>query len=153
MFHPISRRDVLLIAAAGGVSATAPAWAQGNIIQSQDSNIAGVISEIIQCRRREGVLDIRLRFVNASDKEASFSVSGYDAYYVTAGSKKYFILRDAEKNPLATSLGIHNVITVKLAKGASYTWWARYPAPPADVKKVNFFNPLTPPFDDLPIAD
>jgi len=40
-----------------------------------------------------------------------------------------------------------------LDKGGSFTWWAKYPAPPSEVKKVNCVTPLGAPFDDVPVSD
>jgi len=98
-----------LLAAAVLVLSTAPSSAQappapGAVLASQDTNVAGVVGEIVECKRKEGVLTIKLRFRNTGAEEASFYMIGggnYDAQYVTAGSKKYFVLRDSEKVPLA----------------------------------------------------
>jgi hypothetical protein len=132
-----------------------PASAQGTVIQSQDSNIAGLVAEIIQARRREGVLDLRMRLRNGADKDIDVYVDpkSYDTFYVTAGTKKYFVLKDSEGKPLSVALNAAGNLSFRVPKGGTYTWWARYPAPPADVKKVNFFTSITPPFDDIPISD
>src|SRR5260221_6698804 len=50
--------------------------------------------------------------------------------------RSYFVLRDSEKVPLADSAGNTNI-----AAGATYTWWAKYPAPATPMKKVNFYWP------------
>lgn len=147
-------RLVATVAVAGSLLC-GPARAQAPI-QSQDSNIAGIVAEIVECRRQEGVLSVRMRLRNTSDKDIRVDLIGgrnYDAYYVTAGSKKYLVLRDSEQKPLAPpSDGFGNFNTL-VAKGGAYIWWAKYPAPPADVKKVSYFTPITPPFDNVPITD
>jgi hypothetical protein len=131
--------------------------------EAQDVNGAtGVVAEIVQCKRDGGVLSIRMRLRNTGSEDASIRlVSGgnYDQYYVTAGSKKYFVLRDTEKAPLASPInhraeepGFAGVVA-NLPKGGSYTWYAKYPAPPVDVKKINYFTPVTAPFEDVPIND
>jgi hypothetical protein len=84
---------------------TAPSSAQappapGAVLASQDTNVAGVVGEIVECKRKEGVLTIKLRFRNTGAQAASFCMidgGNYDAQYVTAGSKKYFVLLDSEK--------------------------------------------------------
>jgi hypothetical protein len=124
-------------------------------VQSQDSNISGIVAEITECKRADGVLSMRLRLRNTSDKDVKATLidkSNYDSYYVTAASKKYFVLRDSEKQPLAPPADGGGV-TVSIAKGASYVWWSKYPAPPADVKKIGYFTPITPPFDNVPVTD
>jgi hypothetical protein len=73
--------------------------------ESQDVNGAsGLVAEIVQCKRAGGVLSIRMRLRNTgSEKSRLKLVAGgkYDGYYLVAGNKKYFILRDSEKTPLA----------------------------------------------------
>jgi hypothetical protein len=32
-------------------------------------------------------------------------------------------------------------------------WYAKYPAPPAEVKKVSYYTRATPPFEDVPVSD
>jgi hypothetical protein len=101
-------------------------------------------------------MTIKLRLRNTTDKEEKVTlISGlnYDAYYVTAENKKYFVLRDSEKKTLTPQASGSGILWVTLAKGGTYVWWAKYPAPPASVKKVSYYTPLTPPFDNVPIKD
>jgi hypothetical protein len=124
-------------------------------IQKQDTNEAGVVAELIECKRADGVLTVRVVLRNSSDKNASVSVISsrdFDAWYVTAENKKYFILRDSEKTPIAPQADAGGSLTPTIEKGAAWTWWAKYPAPPAEVKKISYFTPLTAPFDDVPIT-
>ncbi len=133
---------------------TAPAAAAP--LQTQDANTPGVVAELTECKRKEGVLTVKVRFRNSSSDEARLNViSGrnFDEYYVTAKSKKYFILRDSEKTPLAPAADGFGGLAVKLPASGSWTWWAKYPAPPADVKTISYFTPLGPPFEDVPITD
>lgn len=147
-------------AVVGPVMAQAP---PGALSDPQDVNGAtGVVAEIVQCKREGGVLSIRMRVRNTGSADASITLVGggnYDQYYVTAGSKKYLVLRDAEKVPLASPIN-HRAgepsfaaVEADLPKGGSYTWYAKYPAPPADVKKINYYTPITVPFEDIPISD
>ena len=144
-----------LLGFAAGLLFSGPTLAQPPI-QSQDSNVAGIVAEITECKRQDGVLTVRVRLRNTGDKDVRVSlISGrnYDSYYVTAGGKKYFILRDSEKTPLAPQGDGFGNLSAGVAKGASYVWWAKFPAPPADVKKISYFTPMTPPFDNVPITD
>jgi hypothetical protein len=131
----------------------APAAAQTKAIQSQDSNIDGVVAEITQAQRKEGVLTVRLRVRNTSDAPKAINFpwgnDEYDKFYVTAGKKKYLVLRDSAKVPIA----MQPVGQIKLDKGAAYTWWAKFPAPAADDKKFAFYTSIAPPFEDVPISD
>lgn len=130
-----------------------PAAAQAKAIQSQDSNTDGVVAEITQAQRKEGVLTVRLRVRNTSDapKMVHFpwGYDEYDKYYVTAGKKKYLILRDTEKVPIASAPTGQK----KLDKGASYIWWAKFPAPAAGDTKFTYYTNIAPPFEDVPITD
>ena len=124
-------------------------------IQSQDSNISGVVAELTECKRADGVLNVRMRLRNTSGGDVKVDLiaqNNYDSYYVTAASKKYFVLRDTERKPLAPPSDGGGV-TVSIARGGQYVWWSKYPAPPIDVKKVGYYTPITPPFDNVPITD
>jgi hypothetical protein len=131
-----------------------------DIIQSQDTNTPGVVGELIQCRRSDGVLSVKIRFHNTTGTPVSFYVLGtnvsYERFYLAAASKKYFILKDSDGTYLAPgadySCGMPGVCE-KLPAGQSNTWWAKFPAPSADVKKLDLFTPVTPPFEDIPITD
>jgi len=151
---------VLAVAVIGGATRPAPAAAQAakpaEPLQVQETNEAGVVAEFVECKRKEGVLSVRIRFRNTgTEAVAWYLVSGrnYDQFYVTAAAKKYLVLRDSEKVPLAPPAGSGGDIYVSLKPGGSWLWWAKYPAPPADVKKINYVVPGVAPFEDIPITD
>jgi len=146
----------LRTALAGLVFGAGLAWPQGAPLQTQETNTAGIVAELTECRRSEGVLNIRMRLRNTSEgKVGLYPIEGrnYDSYYVVAAGKKYFVLRDSEKTPLAVAAGGGGSIYADLAKGGSFLWWAKYPAPPADVKKITYVTPLGAPFENVPISD
>ena len=61
------RRTAPRMALAGlALGAAGWAWAQGAPLQTQEINTAGVIAELTECRRSEGVLSIRIRFRNTT---------------------------------------------------------------------------------------
>lgn len=127
----------------------------------QDTNIHGISAQITKCNRAKGVLTIDIQFIN--QRENAYKIrfvdgSNYDQYSLVASGKRYLILLDADKVPMATPLNYGcypkcQVLDVKIEAGGSYTFWAMYPAPPADVKSITFYTPFTRPFDDVPIAD
>jgi hypothetical protein len=138
------------------VSCVMPAAAQTKPIATGDVNAEGVVAEVTECKRGEGTLTLRIRLKNTGEKSVGFwAVSGrkYDDHYVTAGKKKYLILRDAQKVPLAPASDAGGNVRVSLKKGGVYTWWAKFPDPPADVKKVNYTWPIGSPIDDIPCTD
>jgi hypothetical protein len=133
-----------------------PATAQTTPIATGDVNAAGVVAEVMECKRSDGVLTLRIRLKNTGDKSVGlWAVSGrkYDDHYVTAGKKKYLLMRDAQKVPLAPASDAGGNVRVNLQKGGVYTWWAKFPAPPAEVKKINYTWPIGSPIDDIPCAD
>ena len=139
-------------------AAEPPATGQAGIIQSQETNTGGLVAELTECRRHEGVLTIKVRFRNTSNKTAKLDLSHYNdgndfsKYYVTGGNKKYFILKDTE-GVYMSSLSASNGVSLNLDSGQTSLWWAKYPAPSPDVKKLNLVTPVTPPFEDIPITD
>lgn len=148
-------KSVSCMAASILLVAGLPATAQ-KTLATGDVNHAGVIAEVSECKRSEGTLTVKIRLKNTSDKEVSFYiVSGgkYDHHYVTAAKKKYLILRDAEKQPLAPASNPVGDVGVRLPKGGQWTWWAKFPAPPAEVKKIEYTWPIGTPIDDIPCGD
>lgn len=132
------------------------AAAQSTPLAGSETNIDGVTAEVTECRRKEGVLSIRLRLKNTGEKDVRVTLIGtrdYDKYYVTAENKKYFVLRDSEKVPLAPAADPGGAVYANIAKGGGYTWWAKYPAPPPTVKKVTYYTLIAPPIEDIPIQD
>jgi len=153
LLAPFFIAGTLGLAAVSGSGLVSPAAAQTKAIQSQDTNIDGLVGEITQAQRKDGVLTIRLRVRNTSDstKQIRFpsGTSEFDKYYVVAGSRKYLILRDSKGEMIATP----DKGETSLKKGEGFTWWAKFPAPPASEKKFGFFTSIAPPFDDVPISD
>ena len=161
MSHPLSRPLALLALALAPLvvgPGALPVAAQTGAapLASTDSNTPGVTADVIECKRKDGVLTLKIRFRNSGTAEERVGVISrgqYDAHYLTAGSKKYFILRDAEKTPLAPQVDPGGSVTATLPPNGTYTWWAKYPAPPVEVKSVNVYTPVAPPMDDVPISD
>ena len=134
-----------------------PAAAQTKALtDAQDVNNApGIVAEIVQCKRAEGVLSIRMRLRNTGDQNVKVTLvrdNNYDQYYVTAASKKYLLLRDSEQHPLANP-PTFGMVTFEIPRGGSALWYAKYPAPPAEVKKVSYYTTVAPPFEDIPVSD
>ena len=131
--------------------------AQVPAIQSQDVNQPGFVADLIEAKRSDGVLSVKLRLKNTGPKAEHakiYALTKIEAFYVQAEGKKYFVLRDTEKVPLASpSDSYDGTLSPTVAPGASFTWWAKFPAPPANVKKFSFYWPLGAPFDDVPITD
>ncbi len=132
-----------------GASATAK---PSGPIQTQETEMGGVVAELTECKRKEGVLTVKVTFRNTGDAMQHVSIETghgkYDLIYVTADSKKYFVLKDSENAPLAPKY-----IEGNLNKGGKILWWAKFPAPPQEVKKINLIMPKVLPFEDVPITE
>jgi hypothetical protein len=125
-------------------------------IATGETNTAGIVAEVTQCARKEGVLSIKIRFRNTGSAAKQLDIIGgrdYESYYVSAGSKKYFILKDSEGTYLTPKADGFGSLGAHLEPGGQYTWWAKYPAPPADIKSVTFYMPIGPPIEDIPVTD
>jgi hypothetical protein len=125
-------------------------------IQTQDTNSPGVVADFMECKRKEGVLTIEIKFRNTSNARATHQIYDrreYEEYYVTAANKKYFPLKDSEGTYLATQADGFGTARADLGPGQTYLWWAKYPAPPQEVKKIQFTMPRVAPFDDIAITD
>ena len=155
--HPplgrMHRRSSIHLALAGFLASIvriAQAVAEQSMRQSTD--IDGVTIEIMRCRRKAGVLTIVLGFKNEGTGRAKFYPIGLmdkiSEYYFIANMRKYYILRDADNHPIAK-----DVNELELNPGEIWNFWAKFPAPPPDVKAVEFYTPWTLPFEDVAIVD
>jgi hypothetical protein len=154
----VPSRFVLAAAALLLLPLELPANAQAaKPLQVQETNIDGVNAEIVEAVRKEGVLTVKMRFRNGGSQLAKLKVTGdwrdVDTYYVIAGTTKFLILKDSQKIPLMNTLDNYGGLNVEVKPASSYLVWAKYPAPPADVKKFNLHTPHGPPFEDVPITE
>lgn len=125
-------------------------------LKTGDTNITGVAAEVTQCDRKDGVLSVKVRFRNTSSQKQQFNLidtRDYEKFYLTAASKKYFILKDSEGTYLTPQASGFGNLAVSLDPAELYTWWAKYPAPPPEVKAVTLYMPVAAPFEDIPVSD
>ena len=127
--------------------------AQPKAIATVETNMKAT-GEIYECKRKQGVLTIKVRFRAAGGKtEIDLP---YETTYVVdvASGKKYFILRDTDKAPLATtSQFVNDRIRESIPAGGTFNAWWKFPAPPPATKKISFFLPKSEPAEDVPITD
>jgi hypothetical protein len=99
-------------------------------LKTEDTNIAGVVADVTECARKDGVLSVRVRFRNTSAEKKNLNLidnRNYEKYYLTAASKKYFILKDSEGTYLTPQASPFGGLSPSLEPGSQYTWWAKYP--------------------------
>jgi len=147
-----TRRWCWLAAAALVVGMPAISRAQTKAIATVETNMKAT-GEIYECKRKQGVLTIKVRFKAAGKAELDLP---YDTTYVVdvASGKKYAILRDSDKAPLATtSQGWGDRIREAVEPGGTFNAWWKFPAPPPTTKKISFILPKSEPAEDVPITD
>lgn len=133
-----------------------PAASQDKPLATRDLDTDGIVAEVIESVRKDGVLTVRVRFRNKTDKPVKLLVvhSGrYDDNYISAADTKYTIIRDAKKNPVATPTDGGGWIEPTIKPKGTFNWWAKFPAPPADQKKYTLYLKAGPPVEDVPIVD
>jgi hypothetical protein len=138
------------------VAAPAAAPAASAALKTEDTNIAGVVADVTECARKDGVLSVKVRFRNTSGEKKQLNLienRDYVKFYVTAASKKYFILKDTEGTYLTPQASGFGSLGVGLEPGGQYTWWAKYPAPPAEVKAVTLYTSVSAPLENISVSD
>jgi len=138
----------------GALGAPSPSRAQPpKPIATIETNMKAV-GELYECKRKQGVLTVKVRF-KATGGRTELDLP-YDGTYVVdvASGKKYAVLRDSDKAPLATTSQFHNDrVREGLEPGAAFSAWWKFPAPPPTTKKITFVLPKSEPAEDVPITD
>jgi hypothetical protein len=135
---------------------TGPETAATFSLLTQDTNVTGVAADFIECKRKEGVLSVKIRLRNTSPAQVNMNVikdHNYSAFYVTAADKKYFMLKDSEGVYLTPAADANGSLTVPIPAAGQYTWWAMFPAPPPSVKRIILMTPMGAPFTYIQITD
>ena len=123
---------------------------------TRELDVEGVVAEVIESDRKEGVLTVRVRFRNNGDKPAKLPLvdaEGYAHTYVVSGNTKYPLLRDQRGNQVATPRDGGGWLQPTIKPKATWSWWGKFPAPPADRKTYALYLKVGPPIDDIPIVD
>ena len=120
------------------------------VIQSEETDLPGVVADLIQCKRKRGVLTVKVRVKNTSAKTVRVywpDVKKTIYLMDEANSKKYFLLKDA-KGDFIYSGDPWDIV----ADGSKVSWF-KFPAPPPEVKEITLVIPGVVPFEDVPIED
>ncbi|BCW92377.1 MAG: hypothetical protein ACOY7U_00655 [Acidobacteriota bacterium] len=128
------------------------AWSQGKALATAETNWKAT-AELYECKRKQGVLTVKVRFKATADTKIELPHN--QTYVVDVGAgKKYEILRDSDKNAIATrSEHYGDRALVYLKSGETFTAWWKFPAPPASTTQVTVSLPGCEPFEDVPISD
>jgi hypothetical protein len=125
--------------------------------QKVDTEWEGVTVELQSVIRGEGdTIMLKWKYSNTGSKEADIaklaSLSHDNladhVYYIDPGNKKkYMVVKDAQGKAVASDLKYF-----KLEAGASRGGWAKFPAPPSSVSKIDVYMPGAPPFERVTIT-
>jgi hypothetical protein len=106
-------------------------------------------AELTELKRASGVLTAKVRW-RATGPKAEVEMSTEKFYVLDpAGGKKYEVLKDSGGQPLVSETYRQSIEAV----GDTYRAWFKFPAPPADVKRVSLTMPDCEPLEDVPITD
>lgn len=157
---PAAATDSLVAAPATATSpAPSPAPAP-SVLATSDGERAGARVEVVELKRSSGDT-LSLKFVLVNDADKDFSMANYlgnsgigsdyrsvgGAHLVDAtGKKKYLVVRDSETYCVC-SREVQDV-----EPKSRVNLWAKFPAPPADVQRVNIVIPHFGPMDDVAIS-
>lgn len=125
-------------------------------LATRELDVEGVVADVIQSDRKDGVLTVRIRFRNNGEKPAKLPLvdeQGYVHTYVVSGDTKYPLLKDDRGNQVATPRDGGGWLVPTINPKATWNWWGKFPAPPADRNTYDLHLKIGPPIDDIPIVD
>jgi len=137
-------------------SLPADAQTKGKPLASRDLDVEGVVADVIESDRKEGVLTVRVRFRNEGANPAKLSLvdaQGYVHTYTVSAKTKYQLIKDDTGKEVATPRDGGGWLEPTIKPKGSFTWWGKFPAPPADRKTYSLYLKVGPPIDDIPIVD
>ena len=125
-------------------------------LATRELDVEGVVADVIESNRKEGVLTVRVRFRNNGEKPAKLMLvdeQGYVHTYLVSGDTKYPLLKDDRGHQVATPRDGGGWLAPTIKPKATWSWWGKFPAPPADRKAYALHLKVGPPIDDIPIVD
>ena len=136
----------------GLTAATPPAAAPAGPSLGQASDTKSELRmEVTEAARAGGVLTVKTRFTLVGGKPGSRPLPGSSGsdVYLTAGDKKYLLLKDDHDKELMSNAYYPDFAQI----GATQTWWGKFPAPSADTKAVDFYFSGFEPVENVAITD
>jgi len=150
------RAVVLSVVSASFLLALASAGAQNKPLATRELDAEGVIAEVTESDRQDGVLTVRVRFRNTGDKPAKLllvDAQGYVHTYMVSGNTKYPLIRDTSGKEVATPRDGGGWLQPTIKPKATWSWWGKFRAPPEDRKTYSLYLKVGPPIDNIPIVD
>ncbi len=125
-------------------------------LASAELDVPGVVAEVFESTRRDGVLTVRVRFRNTGATTASLTLAvqgQYDDNHIVADKIRYPVMRDSSGYVAATPMNPGGELSARIPKGGTWSWWGKFSAVPADVKTYALYLKVGPPIEDIPIVD
>lgn len=135
-------------------------------IGSAETNMAGISLDLVSLERKGAVLTVKWAVrnghadANAAKTQVKFGYMGPKSrtYLVDEESgTKYYVLTDKEGKSVASQheyLGADVYgINEYVESGGTRRYWAKFPAPPPEVKVLTVFFDETEPFESAPITE
>jgi hypothetical protein len=147
---------VLGVVSASFLLGLTSAVAQNKPIATRELDAEGIVAEVTESNRQDGVLTVRVRFRNAGDKPAKLPLvdaQGYVHTYMVSGNTKYPLLRDTSGKEVATPRDGGGWLEPTIKPKATWNWWGKFRAPPDERKTYSLYLKLGPPIDNIPIVD
>jgi hypothetical protein len=125
------------------------------VLAHEETKWQGVVGEVTEFRRKGNTLTAKVRLRNQGTAPVLAEILYPEAYVMDAAAgKKYSVLKD-EKGSFIAALrpGWGDRWSETIQPGQATVIWAKFPAPPLEVKAVTLQIPGVSPFDDLAIQD
>ncbi len=116
------------------------------VLQTQYGN-DGIEIDIVKCKVLKDVMTLVIVARHPGDGEGYVQIFPDRVYYI-ANNKKYHVLQDSEGAWISShGTGFSGYIK----KGKSLMGWFKFPAPPADVNKIQITLDKILPFEDVEV--
>jgi len=151
-----------LCALAALLAPAAPAQAApAEPLASAPTNWPDVEVALMTLERKGNVLTVKWAVTNGGDEQSTvrFGLTSKATSYLVdeENGTKYYVLTDQDGNALASEHshidGSTWGISDYLEAGATARYWAKFPAPPPEVKALTVMFDQTEPFEEVPITD
>ena len=136
-----------------------------SVLATEPYRLQGIEVSLLDVKRASGdTLNVYWRVSNqssATQELVKCSTGWYCKYQLAAGNwgdgiyiidsenqRKHLVVRTNKKPVVSTS-----ETPLSIEPGSSINLWAKFPAPPLDVKKVSVYIPGVYPMEDIPISE
>jgi hypothetical protein len=132
-----------------------------NAVATAEAETSGVRAVVTEFKRTSGgTVSLKFTMVNDSASPVSFGYTYTDRQHEVTdfggiggvhlidpvGKKKYFVARDSENKCVCSQK------VADIPRGGRANLWAKFPAPPEDVKQLTIVIPKFEPLDDVPLS-